>query len=54
MYLPLNIDFLNRVIELYFQDGTCTYDGITLPVITDANLYIKNIDYDISDDVLHR
>lgn len=35
------------------ENGICTFDGITLPVITDANLYIKNIDYDISDDVLY-
>lgn len=35
------------------EEGVSTFDGIELPIITDANLYIKNIDYDISDDALY-
>ena len=35
-----------------WQDGS-VFDGLDLPVITDANLYIKNIDYDISDEALY-
>jgi RNA recognition motif. (a.k.a. RRM, RBD, or RNP domain) len=35
------------------EGGVSVFDGIELPVITDANLYIKNIDYDISDDTLY-
>lgn len=29
------------------------FDMLDSPIITDANLYIKNIDYDISDDALY-
>jgi RNA recognition motif. (a.k.a. RRM, RBD, or RNP domain) len=35
------------------EGGVSVFDGIELPVITDANLYIKNIDYDISDETLY-
>jgi hypothetical protein len=37
----------------YNENGMYIFDRITLPVITDANLHINNIDYDISDDVLY-
>lgn len=35
------------------EGGQSVFDGIELPVITEANLYIKNIDYDISDETLY-
>lgn len=36
------------------EDGQASsFDGIDLPIITEANLYIKNIDYEISDDTLY-
>ena len=34
-------------------ESISTMPEIELPIITDANLYIKNIDYDISDDTLY-
>lgn len=36
-----------------FEPRQITIDPIETPVITDANLYIKNIDYDISDETLY-
>ena len=37
-----------------WEDGSASvFDGIELPIITEATLYIKNIDYDISDDALY-
>lgn len=35
------------------EGGQSVFDGIELPIITEANLYIKNIDYDISDETLY-
>jgi RNA recognition motif-containing protein len=36
-----------------FEPRQNTIEPIETPVITDANLYIKNIDYDISDETLY-
>ena len=44
----------HSVISQPWEDGLVSvFDGLDLPVITDANLYIKNIDYDITDDALY-
>ena len=36
-----------------FESRQITTENTDAPVITDANLYIKNIDYDISDEALY-
>ena len=42
-------DLTHQWDELHQQ----SFDGIEQPIITEANLYIKNIDYEISDDTLY-